>query len=131
EFERISSRADKESILAGFTSDPKSVWRKRTVPELDRALLTLRSELEAQKGAPIDFYLDDLKPKWKSSAVVDGVVGESQEQSFASALADFLNAFAGARSGAFSIGGDLGIAMRAVRQWLEKCPVIAPRKTLK
>ncbi len=131
EFERISSRGDKEKILASFTPEGKSIWRKRAVPDLDRALLTLRQELEAEKGSPIDFYSDDLKRKWRSSDVVKDAVDEGANVSFASALTSFLLAYDAARSGAFSIDGDLGLAMSAVRQWLERCPVIAAHKTLK
>jgi MoxR-like ATPase len=128
EFERISSRADKESILASFTAETKSAWRKRSVPELDRALLQLRGRLEAEKGEPIDFYLDNLKPLWKPSPAADST---SNQTSFAVVFAQFLEAYGAARSGTFTTAGEVGAAMRQVKQWLEACPPISARDNLK
>ncbi len=128
-FERISSRSDKESILANFKDEPRSAWKNRRVPALDRALLGLRRDLEAQSGAPIDFYSGELKPRWKP-AMSEGAEGTKQS-TFAAALTRFLQAFAAARSGPFTTTGEIGAAMRAVKEWFEECPPIAANKHLK
>lgn len=129
EFERISSRADKEAILAHFTDEARKVWKKRSVPALDRALLDLREDLESQSGSPIDFYADDLKPRWKPSANTDAQVDE--RPSFSSVLTAFLEAFDAGRTSSFTTAGAMGEAKRALEAWLEACPPIAAHKNLK
>lgn len=128
EFERISSRADKEAILANFTDEERRVWKKRTVPAMDRALLDLRGKLEDQSGSPIDFYSDELKPRWKPSASKEAKAGRP---SFASALTAFLETFDAGRTSSFTTAGEMGEAKRALEAWLEACPPIAARKNLK
>lgn len=64
-FERISSGNDKVGILGAFTPDARKVWEKRSFLEVDRALLDLRTRLEEEAGRQIDFYEDDLKPRWR------------------------------------------------------------------
>ena len=64
-FERISSGNDKVDILGAFTGEPRAIWRKRPIPELDKALLEVRKEVEAQVGRPVDFYDPDQKPRWR------------------------------------------------------------------
>lgn len=129
EFERISSRADKEAILAVFTDEDRSVWKRRGVPALDRALLELRGRLEAERGSPIDFYSNDLKPLWKPST--KQTKPAPGQPSFSSVLGRFLEAYGAARSGQFTTGGELGEAMQAVKQWLEASPPIAAHPSLK
>ncbi|MCJ1962076.1 MrcB family domain-containing protein [Novosphingobium mangrovi (ex Hu et al. 2023)] len=129
EFERISSRGDKEAILASFTDEDRRHWRKRSVPELDRALFDLRRDLEDAKGAPVDYYLDDLKTRWKPSGGVETQAGD--RPSFASVLTAFLKAFEASRTSQFTTAGEMGEAKRALEAWLETCPLIAAHKNLK
>lgn len=76
-FERISSGRDKVEILGALTKEPRAIWRKRPLPEIDKALLNLRTQLETQAGRPIDFYEPELKPKWKPTDVGVNDGGES------------------------------------------------------
>ncbi|KQZ87365.1 hypothetical protein ASD64_20020 [Mesorhizobium sp. Root157] len=128
EFERISSRADKVGILAHFSSEQKSAWNNRPASDLDRALLELRRRLETEKGELIDFYSDDLRSQWKPSSQVSG---KSERPSFREVLTRLLEAYDTARAGPFTTSGELGSAMRAIKQWLENLPPVAERETLK
>lgn len=71
QFERISSLSDKAAILGALTSDATGAWSKRSLVEVDRALLELRTELETKAGQPIDFYGGDLRPQWRTPEVPD------------------------------------------------------------
>lgn len=128
-FERISSRADKESILAHFTGEAKKLLKKRSVPALDLALLDLRTDLENQSSSPIDFYADDLKPRWKPSANPE--IHENERPSFTSVLTAFLDAFDAGRTSSFTTAGAMGEAKRALEAWLETSQPIAAHKNLK
>ncbi|MBX3571653.1 MAG: AAA family ATPase [Mesorhizobium sp.] len=65
-FERISSERDKRLILAGFIDTPERAIRKWSTLEIDRALLDLRSRLEQEHGADIDFYQEEIQSRWKT-----------------------------------------------------------------
>ena len=65
-FERISSIRDKRLILAGYEGTPQKEIKKWSPVEIDRVLLNLRGRLEAENGADIDFYQDELASQWKN-----------------------------------------------------------------
>ncbi len=129
-FERISSAGDKRKILAAFTDEPTALWQKRTAIDLDRALFALRQKLEAETGAPIDFYSDDLLSQWRGVPAANGGVPNGG-MSFATTLAGFLTAYGNARSGLFRTSGPVAAAMTALKGWLETCPPIAARPMIK
>ncbi|NIJ24624.1 MrcB family domain-containing protein [Sphingomonas japonica] len=130
EFERISSRGDKVSVLEHFSDGvSKRQLRKRKNAALDRELLDRRRGLETEKGAPIDFYDDDLKRQWKPANVK--VPDNSGGSSFAARLSNFLDAFAAARAGPFTTVGPVGQAMSGLKAWLESCSPVAKSPTLK
>lgn len=128
EFERISSRADKISILEHFTPASKAALRKRTNSSLDKELLELRQRLESEKGNAIDFYDADLRAEWK---MPDVVAPGSDGSGFRNVLTRFLKAFSAAREGPFTTAGELGTSMAGLKRWLEACPPIANSDTLK
>jgi MoxR-like ATPase len=59
-FEPIVSRRYKEQIAAAFT-DPAATDEL----DIDRRLAAARARLEAEKGRPIDWYEDDIAPRWR------------------------------------------------------------------
>ena len=65
-FERISSEGDKRLILAGFGDTTEKEIKKWSTVEIDRSLLELRSRLEDEHGADIDFYQDEFEAQWKN-----------------------------------------------------------------
>jgi 5-methylcytosine-specific restriction protein B len=68
EFERISSSADKRSILAAFTGEREKDLKRWDDERIDRELLALRRRLETERsGAPIDFYDADLASRWRGA----------------------------------------------------------------
>jgi 5-methylcytosine-specific restriction protein B len=67
EFERISSSADKRAILAAFTGERERDLRRWEDERIDRALFDLRQRLEAERGAPTDFYSADLASLWRAA----------------------------------------------------------------
>ena len=69
QFERISSRADKEAILTGFTGENRSVLRKRSIPPIrTQPCWTFVADLRPRVGRPLTFmqmtskYAGDLQP---------------------------------------------------------------------
>ncbi len=50
---------------------------------------------------------------------------------FASSLNDFLQEYGKARTGQFTTGGRLGDAMKELQRWLQACPPIASRSTVR
>ncbi|HWX49172.1 MAG TPA: AAA family ATPase [Roseomonas sp.] len=67
EFERISSSADKWSILASFTGEREKDVKRWDDDRIDREMLALRRRLESERGAPIDFYDADLVSRWRGA----------------------------------------------------------------
>lgn len=129
-YERISSRADKVSILEHFSDgSSKAELKKRTNSELDKELFDLRQRLENDKGASIDFYDDDIKAQWKPTAIA--MTDDSDGYAFASRLSGFLDAFSAARSDPFKTSGKIGQAMSGLKAWLETCAPVSKSKTLK
>lgn len=122
-FERISSRGDKLEILGALTTEPKIIWQKRSMPEVDRALLGLRTTMEAEANQPIDFYSDELLPRWRQN-------GSKNSLEFAEVLSAFLTAYAGHRTEPFSINGALSQTMKRLQNWLQKCSPVASRPNL-
>ncbi len=125
-FERISSAGDKRKILSAFTGEAQSIWKTRKPIDLDRALLGLRQKLEQETGEPIDFYSDDLKPQWQ-----DAATASSEGASFAASFDAFLAAYEEGRGGLFSTRGPVGASMKQVASWLENCPPILARPSIK
>lgn len=130
-FERISSAGDKLKILLAFTDDPKLVWRNRPAVEVDRALLQLRKKLEADGGGPIDFYSAELRPRWKETPTTASLGYDSSQNSFSASLEEFLNAYGNARAGAFTTSGPVDKSMGQLRQWLQCCPPVSARPSIK
>ena len=126
-FERISSAGDKRKILAAFTGEAQSIWKKRTPIEVDRALQGLRQKLEQESGEPIDFYSHDLLEQWK------GTQSSSPQSTaiFAASFEAFLAAYEDARGGLFSTSGPIAASMKQLKSWLENCPPISDRPTIK
>lgn len=129
-FERISSAGDKLKILLAFTDEPKSVWRNRSAVKVDRALLQLREKLEADSGVQIDFYSDELRPRWKEAPTLSTDAALS-DNTFALSLEAFLSAYGDARAGAFTTSGPVAQAMVQLRHWLQSCPPVAARPSIK
>jgi 5-methylcytosine-specific restriction protein B len=63
-FERISSQGDKERILSALADTTAKEVKRWPLDRIDRELLSLRERLEQGQGGPIDFYADELRPKW-------------------------------------------------------------------
>lgn len=130
-FERISSAGDKVKILTAFTGESAPVWRNRSPVEVDKALLELRQSLESEAGGPIDFYSNELRPRWRASPSTPHDMADGSGRGFASALGAFLEAYGAARSGPFTTSGPVSQAMRQLRQWLESSEPIASRSSIK
>lgn len=60
-FESIVSRGHKEAIAAAFgrPATPQA-------PDVDRRLEAVRADLEAEYGRPIDWYEDEIEPRWRT-----------------------------------------------------------------
>ena len=70
--ERISSGEDKRRIIAAFhPTRLSSDMRRLTNAQLDKELESIRHELEAQTQGPIDFYMPEVKAKWKPAKEID------------------------------------------------------------
>ena len=67
EFERISTGADKRSILAAFIGEREKDLKRWDDARINRALLNLRQRLEAEQGAPFDFYEANLVSRWRGA----------------------------------------------------------------
>lgn len=63
-FERIGSHGDVGRVLTGLGSFTWPEFNRLDKLGRDRALLDLRTRLEADAGAPIDFYDEVIKPRW-------------------------------------------------------------------
>lgn len=80
-FERISTPRDIRRLLAHFCGLSKAEIKQMSKVEWAKALLAVRKRLEAERGGPIDFYDDAIKPLWnpedtdgeKTKAVVDDI----------------------------------------------------------
>lgn len=66
-FERISSIADKWSIIAAFRGEREKDVKRWDDERIDRGLLELRRRMEAERGSPIDFYDSDLTSRWRGA----------------------------------------------------------------
>lgn len=130
-FERISFGGDKERILATFTEVAMPVLRRLTAIEIDKALLELRTKLEAESGEQIDFYSDELRPRWKVARPQPSTSSDGSVTSFASAMESFLDAYGTVRTGPFTTAGPVSRAMGQLQQWLQSCPPISARPSLK
>lgn len=63
-FERIGSHGDVGRVLTGLGFVTWPELNRMTKIDRDRALRDLRAKLEAERGAPIDFYDELTKPLW-------------------------------------------------------------------
>ena len=68
EFERISSGGDKKLIVAAFNNVPERDLRTWNDERIDRALLDVRRQLEAEAATSIDFYQEEFLERWRETA---------------------------------------------------------------
>jgi MoxR-like ATPase len=63
-FERIGSHGELGRALVGLGFVTYPEYNRLGKSDRDRALLDLRAKLETERGGPIDFYDDQVKPRW-------------------------------------------------------------------
>lgn len=66
-FERVSVTRDKKTILESLAKLPKSRVSSMNDREVDEALLELRTRLENEQGADIDFYESPWLERWQQT----------------------------------------------------------------
>ena len=65
--ERIFSSGERKDIVCHFMSKPKKIVNKLSAAEIDKKILNIRKEKEAEFGdKTLDFYLSPLKEFWKT-----------------------------------------------------------------
>jgi 5-methylcytosine-specific restriction protein B len=78
EFERIASPGHVRKILLELGGVDRQTLRRMSKVEQDRKLLTVRHNLERERGGPIDFYQQDIKEKWlKEQEVEESAASEA------------------------------------------------------
>lgn len=130
-FERISSAGNKRDILGAFTTSTRREWARRSLMEIDKALLSLREDIEAESDVPVDFYIDPWVSVWRPVATInapENVV--ASDSAFAAKLRAFLSAFETARLGPFGLNQNLSDAVAELREWLKDCAPVATRPTI-
>lgn len=63
-FERIGSHSELGRVLTGLEFLTWPEYNRLEKTDRDRALLELRARLEEERGGPIDFYDDGIRPRW-------------------------------------------------------------------
>jgi 5-methylcytosine-specific restriction enzyme B len=63
-FESIVSRGHKETIAREFGRPPTS-----DDPDVDRRLASVRAQLETEYGRSIDWYEDEIEPRWRPTPI--------------------------------------------------------------
>lgn len=69
EFERVFSASDRKAIATAFNPNLQDV-EEMSQCDLDKLLLETRQKQEREKGQPIDWYDEEMEPKWKKGVKV-------------------------------------------------------------
>lgn len=70
-FDRIGSHSELGRVLVGLGHVDWPTFHRMGKTDRDRALLDLRQRLEEERGGPIDFYDDDIRPRWQVERPAD------------------------------------------------------------
>lgn len=69
EFDRVFSDKDRKDIAIAFNLDSEGI-EEMSQCDLDKLLLETRQKKEREKGQPIDWYDEEMEPKWKKGVKV-------------------------------------------------------------